>query len=244
MRKALRLNHIMTGVCYYPEHWDPALWRDDLRRMKAAGIEAVRIAEFAWTVFEPKENEFTFEFFDSFMDLAFEEDMKVIFCTPTATPPAWMSHRYPEILNADMDGHLMGHGHRRHSNLTSERFRYFTARITEKLGEHYGKHPCVVAWQLDNEINCESTRYLAESDHAAFRAWLQKRFGTLDAFNNAIGALSPPMGTLMFVVCGITKCKTKDFIKEAVPFYIMLVIVLLLLTFFPIFTTGLVNLVY
>ena len=26
------------GTCYYPEHWDPALWRDDLRRMKANGI--------------------------------------------------------------------------------------------------------------------------------------------------------------------------------------------------------------
>ena len=69
-------------------------------------------------------------------------------------------------------------------------------------------------------------------------------FAMVYIFNNAIGALSPPMGTLMFVVCGITKCKTKDFIKEAVPFYIMLVIVLFLLTFFPIFTTGLVNLVY
>ncbi|MDF2950925.1 MAG: transporter, DctM subunit [Anaerocolumna sp.] len=63
-------------------------------------------------------------------------------------------------------------------------------------------------------------------------------------FNNAIGALSPPMGTLMFVTCGITKCKTKDFIKEAVPFYILLVIVLLLITYVPFFSTGLVNLFY
>jgi beta-galactosidase len=156
--------------------------------MKAAGIEVIRIAEFAWTIFEPRENEFTFEFFDSFMALALEEGMKVIFCTPTATPPAWMSHRYPEILNADKDGHLIGHGHRRHPNFSSERFREFSARITEKLGEHYGGHPCVIAWQLDNEINCECATYLSESDHEAFRAWLQKRFGTLDAFNNAIGA--------------------------------------------------------
>ena len=63
-------------------------------------------------------------------------------------------------------------------------------------------------------------------------------------FNNAIGALSPPMGTLMFVVCGVTGCKTKEFIKEAVPFYIMLVIVLLLLTFCPPVTTAIVDLFY
>ncbi|PHV70079.1 C4-dicarboxylate ABC transporter [Sporanaerobium hydrogeniformans] len=63
-------------------------------------------------------------------------------------------------------------------------------------------------------------------------------------FANAIGAFSPPMGTLMFVTCGVTNCKTKDFIKEAVPFYLLLVGCLLLLTFVPIFSTGVVNLIY
>ena len=60
----------------------------------------------------------------------------------------------------------------------------------------------------------------------------------------ALGALSPPMGTLMFVTCGITKCKIAAFIKEAVPFYIMLLACLILLTFFPFFTLTLVNLIY
>lgn len=70
------------------------------------------------------------------------------------------------------------------------------------------------------------------------------QFAMIYIFNNAIGALSPPMGTLMFVTCGITKCKTKDFIKEAVPFYILLVVNLLLLTYVPIFSTFLVDLFY
>ena len=63
-------------------------------------------------------------------------------------------------------------------------------------------------------------------------------------FNMAIGALSPPMGTLMFVTCGITKCPIGNFIKEAVPFYILLAICLCLLTYIPILSTGIVNLVY
>lgn len=70
------------------------------------------------------------------------------------------------------------------------------------------------------------------------------QFAMIYIFNNAIGALSPPMGTLMFVTCSITKCKTANFIKEAVPFYILLFINLLLLTYVPILTTGLVNLFY
>ena len=61
---------------------------------------------------------------------------------------------------------------------------------------------------------------------------------------NAIGAFTPPMGTLMFVTCGVTKCSTKDFIKEAVPFYALLFGCLLILTFIPICSTGLVNIIY
>ena len=63
-------------------------------------------------------------------------------------------------------------------------------------------------------------------------------------FNMAIGSMSPPMGTLMFVVCGETKCKLKDFIIESIPFYIVLLVELLALTFIPFLTTGLVDLIY
>lgn len=70
------------------------------------------------------------------------------------------------------------------------------------------------------------------------------QFAMIYIFNNAIGAISPPMGTLMFVTCSITKCKTKEFIKEAWPFYLLLLINLLLLTYVPIFSTGLINLFY
>jgi len=70
------------------------------------------------------------------------------------------------------------------------------------------------------------------------------QFAMVFIFNNAIGALSPPMGTLMFVTCGITGCKINKFIREAVPFYILLLICLLLLTFVPMFSTFFVNLLY
>ncbi|MDD3213927.1 MAG: TRAP transporter large permease [Eubacteriales bacterium] len=69
-------------------------------------------------------------------------------------------------------------------------------------------------------------------------------FAVMFIFANMIGAFTPPMGTLMFVVCGVTECKTKAFIKEAVPFYILCGICLLFLTFVPVYSTFLVNLVY
>ncbi|MEE0673285.1 MAG: TRAP transporter large permease [Enterocloster sp.] len=70
------------------------------------------------------------------------------------------------------------------------------------------------------------------------------QFALVVIFNQAIGCLTPPMGILMFVTCDITKCKIKDFMKEAVPFYFLLAGCLLLLTFVPAFTCGILNLFY
>lgn len=69
-------------------------------------------------------------------------------------------------------------------------------------------------------------------------------FAMLFIFVMAVGGVTPPMGTLIFVTCGVTKCDIKDFVKEAVPFYALLLIVMLLIAFVPVLSTGLVNLVY
>lgn len=69
-------------------------------------------------------------------------------------------------------------------------------------------------------------------------------FAMVYIFTMAIGGVTPPMGTLIFVTCGVTKCKIKDFIVEAIPFYIVLFIAMLAVAFFPFISTGLVNLVY
>lgn len=69
-------------------------------------------------------------------------------------------------------------------------------------------------------------------------------FAMVYIFNCTVGAFTPPMGTLMFVTCGITKCSTKEFIKEAIPFYVLFLIDIIVLTFVPQLSTFLVNLVY
>src|SRR5689334_7242895 len=84
------------GVCYYPEHWDESLWEDDYRRMRELGFGIVRVAEFAWTIFEPGDGVFAYDLFDRALDAAHRHGLKVILGTPTATPPAWLTHRFPE----------------------------------------------------------------------------------------------------------------------------------------------------
>lgn len=70
------------------------------------------------------------------------------------------------------------------------------------------------------------------------------QFGMVFIFNMAVGSISPPMGTLMFVTCSITKCKMQKFMKEAIPYYALLFVCLMLLTYIPFFTTGFVNLIF
>lgn len=180
-------DRIIMGTDYYPEHWDKSMWEEDLERMLETGIEVIRVAEFSWNIFEPKEGEYTWDFFDEFLDLCKEKGMRVIFCTPTATPPAWMTDKYPEVLNARQDGVLYRHGARRHYNYNSLIYQRFTRELTERMGEHYAKHPAIIGWQLDNEINCEMNEFYSESDTIAFREFLKKKYGTIEKLNVAWG---------------------------------------------------------
>ena len=189
MSYLLNGDRIIMGTDYYPEHWDKSMWEEDLERMLETGIEVIRIAEFSWNKFEPREGEYTWDFFDEFLDLCEKKGMRVIFCTPTATPPAWLTDRYPEVLNARQDGVLYRHGARRHYNYNSLIYQRFTRELTERLGEHYAKHPAIIGWQLDNEINCEMNEFYSDSDTIAFREFLKKKYGTIEALNAAWGTV-------------------------------------------------------
>lgn len=182
-------SEMTMGTCYYPEHWDKQLWEADLDRMKNAGITVIRIAEFAWSKFERTEGEFTFEFFDEFLKLCEKKEMKVIFGTPTATPPAWLTEKYPEVLNCNIEGIPYRHGGRRHYNYNSPIYQELSKRIVSKIAEHYGKHPAIAGWQIDNELNCETCEFYSEADSEAFRMYLKETYGTLEALNEAWGTV-------------------------------------------------------
>jgi tripartite ATP-independent transporter DctM subunit len=63
-------------------------------------------------------------------------------------------------------------------------------------------------------------------------------FGVLFIINNSIGLITPPVGTVLNVVCGVAKIKMDDIIKGVWPFMIAQLIVLFLLIVFPWLVTG------
>ena len=178
------------GVCYYPEHWPAERWAEDARLMRQAGITYVRIAEFAWQLMEPAEGDFDWAWLDTAIETLAEADLRVVLCTPTAAPPVWMAHAYPDILPVDAEGRALRWGTRRHYCVNSATYRRHTERIVTALAERYGQHPAVAGWQIDNEFGCHDTaRCYCDECAAAFRRWLEAKYGTLDALNAAWGTV-------------------------------------------------------
>lgn len=57
--------------------------------------------------------------------------------------------------------------------------------------------------------------------------------GIVMVVNIMIGGITPPFGSMMFLTCSLLRLKIQDFIKEIMPFVFTLLIVLLILTYFP-----------
>src|SRR5438132_2572382 len=95
------------GVYYYPEAWPEDQWERDIANIKKMGFEYIHVAEFAWAVMEPEEGRFDFTWLDKTVELAKKHGLKVVMCTPSATPPVWLSRKHPEILMIRADGMRM-----------------------------------------------------------------------------------------------------------------------------------------
>ncbi|MFM8594454.1 MAG: beta-galactosidase [Chloroflexota bacterium] len=177
------------GVCHYPEHWPRDRWERYAAQMRELGISYARIAEFAWSRMEPTPGAYDWGWLDDAVEVLHAAGLKVILCTPTATPPAWLCRMHPEILPIDREGRRRDHGGRKHYDHASPVYREHSRRITEQLARRYGQHPAVVGWQTDNEFGCEgSTRSWGGASAERFPRWLEEQYrGDIRALNDAWG---------------------------------------------------------
>jgi beta-galactosidase len=173
------------GTYYYPEQWPREHWERDFDNIAKLGLQIVHMAEFAWYDLEPKPGEFKFEWLSHCLDLAKQRKLDVILCTPTASPPIWLSHGMPQTLPVG-EGNVRGRfGGRRHYNPLSPEFQAATRRIVQAMADRFGDHPSIIGWQIDNEFSNSFDQ--SETTHAAFRKWLREKYGDIHQLNRAWG---------------------------------------------------------
>lgn len=176
------------GVCYYPEHWPEERWAIDALMMRELQLDYVRIAEFAWSLMEPAAGEYDWGWLDRAIDTLAAEGLPVILCTPTATPPAWLTRSHPDILRMDSNRQYRDHGTRRHVCPNSPVYQKYSRQIVTAMAERYGDDPRIVGWQIDNEFGGGKTgRCYCPFCQTAFQTWLEIRYHSLEALNEAWG---------------------------------------------------------
>ena len=102
------------GACYYPEHWTPDQSKNHIAMMKRAGINVVRMGEFAWSHFEPEQGRNRFEWMDAVIQALHKEGISTVLCTPTCIPPLWALVKHPGMLQHDAEGRVRNAGSRCH----------------------------------------------------------------------------------------------------------------------------------
>ena len=181
------MDRLYHGVSYYPELWPEAEIPRDIEEMLRLGINVVRMGDFAWSAIEPNEGDYRLELFHRVMDLLHRAGIDVVFCTPTASPPIWITHGHPERCFVDEERRIMSHGARQHASYEHPIVRTACLRIAEKLASEFGRHPALIAWQIDNELKCHVAEDFNPEAVRQWHVWLTRRYGAIDRLNDAWG---------------------------------------------------------
>ena len=173
---------VFHGVAWYPELWRERM-DEDLRLMREARVNLARIAEFAWSSLEPAPGRYDWSWLDEAFEKCHAAGIAVILCTPSCTPPLWLTRQHPEVLRVDVDGLPFGHGSRGHASHISPVYRREVARIVGAMAERYGRHPALVAWQIDNELMGDVDGDYSPLAERVWHDFLRERYGTVEELN-------------------------------------------------------------
>lgn len=175
---------LLHGGDYNPDQWlaYPEILEDDIAFMQKANVNTVTLGVFSWHALEPTEGTYTFEWMDEIFEKVHEFGGKVILATPSGGRPQWLSQKYPEVNRTDEYDRKHTHGFRHNHCYSSPIYRKKIQQINRKLAERYGDHPALLLWHISNEYSGECFCSLCQKN---WRKWLKKKYGTLDAINQA-----------------------------------------------------------
>ena len=176
---------LVFGADYNPDQWSKETWLEDIRLMKLAKVNLVTLPVFGWGQIEPQEGTFEFGWLDEVLELLYKNGINFNLATATATPPAWLVRKFPEILPMDFNGVRLEYGSRQSYCPSSTIFKERTRKLASKMAERYGRHPGLKFWHISNEYGDHVSRCYCPSSSSDFRDWLSAKYATVDAINQA-----------------------------------------------------------
>lgn len=180
---------LLHGCDYNPDQWleYPEILKEDIILMKQAGINCVSLGIFAWAALEPEEGHYQLEWLQDCVEKLYQNGIYTIIATPTGALPQWLSNQYEEVRQTDANGDRRLPGNRHNFCPSSPVMRCKMRKIDGMLAQTLGNHPGVIAWHISNEYggNGREAACHCPNCQAAFRQWLQEKYGTLEALNRA-----------------------------------------------------------
>ncbi|MEN5074646.1 beta-galactosidase [Isoptericola cucumis] len=173
---------LLFGGDYNPEQWPREVWAEDMTLMRRAGVNTVTVGVFSWASLEPREGEYDAGWLDDVVGMLHDAGIGFFLATPTASPPPWFTRAHPDAMPVRPDGTRLTHGSRDTYAISAPAYRDAARRIARFLAERYGDHPGLRGWHVHNEYGTIDHGPHAE---AAFQRWLQRRFGSVEALNDA-----------------------------------------------------------
>src|SRR5271167_4314622 len=92
------------GTYYYPEQWPRGQWERDFDNIARMGLQIVHMGEFAWFEMEPRPGDIRLDWLSDCVEMCRARNLAVILCTPTASPPIWLTNTLPQTLPVDEHG--------------------------------------------------------------------------------------------------------------------------------------------
>lgn len=178
------MDELLYGVAYYDEYMPYERLDEDIRMMKEAGINLVRIAESTWSTHEPQNGVFDFSSVDRVLDAMHKAGIRVIVGTPTYAVPTWMVKEHPDVLAETPDGPGR-YGARQIMDIANPTYLFYAERIIRKLISRVCDHPAVIGYQVDNET--KHYRTSGPNVQLRFVKYVREKFGTVERLNEAFG---------------------------------------------------------
>jgi len=180
----IKQDKLLYGVAYYDEYMPYDRLDKDIKMMKAANINVVRIAESTWSTVEPQEGVYDFSHIDRVLDAMHKAGIHVIIGTPTYAVPTWLAKKYPDVLAITARGQNQ-YGARQNMDITNEHFRKYAEQVIRKIMEHVKDHPAIIGYQVDNETKSYGTS--GPNVQKLFVEYMKTKFKSLDTINKAFG---------------------------------------------------------